>query len=119
MKKRYIDIISLISAIGIMVFLALCVGFYYDIIKPSYFSYKIACFPENAEQILNDNNYQISGSYNIENNTIQIYDESNCEQISKHELCHQQQAFDNRIGSCSKPLSIFLNEIECYIKEKI
>lgn len=117
MKKKH-KIILTISVILLIIFsINLFYIIYKSILEPAYVSYQYDCQVISSEE-LNQTGYTLSGSYNPENNTIQIYDESNSYQINKHERIHQIQDYQNRIGSCSFPLSIFLNEIESYFGEK-
>lgn len=116
MKKNILLILSLWI---ILSFILITLYFtYFTLLKPAYLSYKIDCFPEQTEQILSENNLEIAGFYNSSNNTITIYDESNCVEVNKHEIIHRVQNIQNRVGSCQYPLTVFRNELEAYFGEK-
>ena len=39
--------------------------------------------------------------------------------ILKHEMCHVEQYKENRTFTCNNKFGVFMNEMECYIKENL
>lgn len=59
--------------------------------------------------------------YNPKTDKITIFIDKNSskyEEVLKHELCHREQNLKGRLAPSDNLWGSFLNEIECYIKQK-
>ena len=97
-----------------------------EAILPAYISMKIDCHPKGYEVAIEEINeeynesgsevqIEISGTYNANSNIIKIYEVE--ESTIKHEVCHQEQKENNRAYTCKYPVGVFINELECYIRQ--
>jgi len=101
---------------------------FYTYLQPAYMSVKIACYSPNQtiegmQQYASQYNWTIEGAYNPNNNTITILtpttDKNNNYKITKHEQCHQHQAQQQRLNTCDKPQWLYIDELECYVKQTL
>jgi len=114
-KKLIIIIVVLVMSL-LFVSFGIC-WFYDNIHYPAYLSTKASC-GNWTEEYINELGYMTAGSFNV-NEEIYIEILINDSEVIKHELCHQQQYEQGRLFSCKIPLLIYINEIECYIKQKL
>jgi hypothetical protein len=102
-------------------FLISSVAVYQNIVFPAWISYKVDCHPDGIQAGLKqvqeeiNPNLEIGGSYNQNSNQIVLY--SIDEETIKHEICHQEQAQQNRSHSCSQQYGVLVDELECYLRQ--
>jgi hypothetical protein len=110
-KKRlwFILIIALMILFGIA---------FKEFLQPAYYSMKSDCDPKAETP-----GYVKVGQFSVINNTPNIEIVSTTPErdakITKHELCHQRQWEERRIFSCNHKDLVYLNELECYLVEKL
>ncbi len=136
--KTKIFIVSLgLLLIG---FFLLLEGVYYSyeyIFEPAYYSVQVSCAEINEDELLSKGYVAggkfVYGSDNESKNGINIfiplrYDNSwqdrnrymESEEYSRtmrHENCHQNQFEDGGGWSCQNKFRVFVDEVECYVKQ--
>lgn len=86
------------------------------ILYPSYISYKANCDLEFRE----NKTYIISGIFYDGN--ITICEEEGTKEYRRallHEETHLRQQQEGRLYNCSKPIGVYINEVEAYLSEYI
>ena len=142
MKKKIFTSKIILIILIISLSLTSILLIYNEIIKKSYFSYAAGC-SGNPKEFLKGSGFVQSGSanlipiwadikdFNISNPSNQEIPENatfgdlKCvisvindnSQLIAHEICHCDQFDERRLFSCNEPVSLFLNEVECYVKQ--
>jgi len=97
---------------------------YTNILYPAQLSLKVDCNKISIVE-LKDLGYYVGGFYNSSENKITITNETYIYasefigELQKHEKCHQVQFSQNRLANCNHKLILYLNEVECYIAQKL
>ena len=128
-SEKVIKILKLLIVLDLIFILSACSYWAYDnVIEPAYVSTVDACGIRDAGEM----GYIVAATYRPSNNSIVIktpdyiddesYKLTNEYKISlKHELCHRNQANENRLSGCGLnkfgfPGARMVDEIECYFR---
>jgi len=92
-----------------------------NVFLPAYRSYKLACKPEEVEDVCLGGEFVFNRTTN--QSEIIIYGKEGTLQYNqslKHEISHYKQSKRSglfRLYNCSSPLGVYLNELESYLSE--
>ncbi|MCK9370143.1 hypothetical protein M0R04_09585 [Candidatus Dojkabacteria bacterium] len=95
------------------------------VITPALVSSYIDCYSSNLTESVEQANREllaplglkteVAGLYNPKTNKISL--NTNDPETIKHEYCHREQHLANRSFSCQSKIGVFVNEVECYIRQ--
>jgi len=112
MKFVLLTLLSLFIISFIILFLSLL---YIEVLHPAYLSVVAVCRVD-GEKIIEEQGFAVLGTFNATDQKITLFVED--EEVLKHELCHKDQSEKNKLFGCDHLFRKFVNEAECYVKQK-
>ena len=102
----------------LLLVLTLLLPIYSSILAPAYYSYIGAC-KQCGIQEAQQAGFVLGGLTITKNDTTEIKIFIPESSVIRHEYCHYAQVKQHRDFNCNAPLFFYLNEIECYLLDKI
>lgn len=122
MKKRLKIILGITGIIILGIVFLFCTGLNNNI-KDSFNSATNSC-DISLSNFTDEQLYYagVLGYYNKQEQSITVLvskNDSRYDSVIKHEMCHYNQEVENRrVTDCENKIGIFINEMECYIKQR-
>lgn len=99
---------------------------YLDVALPAYLSMQTTCNVESQniadfQAYAQQNNFIVRGAYDPNTDQIIIIGNESEEpdpSIIRHEECHRRQHEEHRAHACNYKLFLWMDEVECYLKQR-